>query len=147
MIPQNGLARVGELIAQPALLPPAISEAGILVSSASSGTVTLFLTSAKRHANPHGTMHAGILATLLDTAMGYATETTLEPDQGFTTIEFKMNFIRPVPLGGVRLTATGLVRSRGKTLAVVEAMAFDPADRLMASALGTCMILQTDNRV
>lgn len=96
---------------------------------------------AGEHGNSHGTMHAGVIATRLDTAMGYATETTLQKGEDFTTIEFKMNFIAVIPLDDRSLLATGTVLRQGRRTAVVKASVHDTDGRECAVALGTCLIV------
>lgn len=140
---QSGLARVTMLMAGGSTaLPPAIARAGISIDDAERGAVTLSMAAANMHGNPHGTMHAGVTATLLDTAMGYATETTLEAGEDFTTVEFKMNFLAAIGLDGRSVSAVGTVLRRGGRTAVVKASAFDADGRECAVALGTCIIVQ-----
>ncbi|WP_157973118.1 PaaI family thioesterase [Blastomonas sp. UPD001] len=138
----NGLARVTKLMAGGSTaLPAAIARAGISISAAEHGSIILAMRAGSEHGNPHGTMHAGVTATLLDTAMGYATETTLQEGEDFTTIEFKINFFAAIPLDDRTLSATGTVLRRGRRTAVVKASAYDAEGRECAVALGTCMIV------
>jgi uncharacterized protein (TIGR00369 family) len=93
-----------------------------------------------RHANPMGSLHGGILCDLADAAMGFAYASTLEDDETFTTLELKINFLRPV--WQTRLTAIGHVVQRGRTLGLVECDVTDAQDRLVARASSTCMTLR-----
>jgi uncharacterized protein (TIGR00369 family) len=85
-------------------------------------------------------VHGGVLATLMDTAMGSAVFTCLDDGVFYTTLELKANFIRPVQLGGPRLTCVGQTVHLGRRTAAAEARVTDPAGALIALATCTCMI-------
>jgi len=93
-----------------------------------------------RHANPMGTLHGGILCDLADATMGFAFASTLAEGESFTTLELKINFLRPV--WQTRLTATGHVVQRGRTVGMVECDITDAQGRLVARASSTCMTLR-----
>jgi uncharacterized protein (TIGR00369 family) len=93
-----------------------------------------------RHANPMGTLHGGILCDIADAAMGMAYASTLEEGESFTTLELKINFLRPVKQA--RLTAEGVVVSRGKTVGLAECTVMDENGRLIAKASSTCITLR-----
>jgi uncharacterized protein (TIGR00369 family) len=97
-------------------------------------------TDLERHANPMGTLHGGILCDLADAAMGFAYASTLEEGETFTTLELKINFLRPV--WRTRLRAIGHVVQRGRTVGLVECDITDAHDRLVARASSTCMTLR-----
>src|SRR5262249_37931122 len=97
-------------------------------------------TDLERHANPMGTVHGGILCDLADAAMGFAYASTLGPGESFTTIELKINFLRPV--WQTRLTAAARVVQGGRTLGLVECDVTDASDRLVARVSSTCMTLR-----
>lgn len=86
-----------------------------------------------------GTVHGGILCDIADAAMGLAFASTLDEDQSFTTLELKINFLRPV--WGARLLAQARVVSRGKTAGLVECNVTDAGGRLIARASSTCLVL------
>jgi uncharacterized protein (TIGR00369 family) len=92
-----------------------------------------------RHWNPMGTVHGGILCDVADAAMGIAFAATLAPDQLFTTVELKINFLKPVTTG--RLRATGKVIKKGRTLGLVESDIYNDAGELVAKSWSTCIIL------
>ncbi len=94
----------------------------------------------ERHSNPMGTIHGGILCDLADAAMGVAFFSTLEPGESFTTLELKINFLRPFWTG--KLVARGKVVQRGKTVGMVECDIFDDQERLVARSSSTCMALR-----
>jgi uncharacterized protein (TIGR00369 family) len=94
------------------------------------------------HQNPLGTVHGGIITTLLDSAMGCAVHTTLPVGGMYTTLELKVNFLRPSFAGGARLLAEGTVLHRGSTAVLVEATITDAeAGKKIAHATSTCLIL------
>ena len=93
-----------------------------------------------RHANPMGTLHGGVLCDLADAAMGFAYASTLETGETFTTLELKINFLRPVWSG--HLTATARVVQGGRTIGLTECDVADAAGRLVARVSGTCMTLR-----
>ena len=93
----------------------------------------------ERHANPMGTLHGGILCDLADAAMGVAFAGTLAPEESFTTLELKINFLRPFWKG--RLRAEAEVISRGRTVGLIQCRLLDERQRLIASATSTCMVL------
>jgi uncharacterized protein (TIGR00369 family) len=93
-----------------------------------------------RHANPMGTVHGGVLCDLADAAMGYAYASTLDDDETFTTVELKINFLRPV--WGGEIYATAHVVSRGRTIGLLECDIADAAGKLVARASSTCMTLR-----
>jgi uncharacterized protein (TIGR00369 family) len=94
----------------------------------------------ERHENPMGTVHGGILCDLADAAMGTAFFSTLEDGESFTTLELKINFLRPFWTG--RLLARGRVVSRGRTVGLAECDVEDSDGRLIARASSTCMALR-----
>ena len=93
-----------------------------------------------QHANPMGTVHGGILCDLADAAMGMAYASTLDEGETFTTLELKINFLKPVRTG--RLVATGRVVKGGHTVGLVECDVVDDKERLVARASSTCMTLR-----
>jgi uncharacterized protein (TIGR00369 family) len=95
-----------------------------------------------RHANPMGTLHGGVLCDIADAAMGSAYGTLLDEGESFTTLELKINFLRPV--WDATLTATGRVISRGKTVGLTECDITDEQGRLVARASSTCLTLRGD---
>ncbi len=94
----------------------------------------------ERHASPLGTMHGGVLCDLADAAMGMAYASQLGPGETFTTLELKINFLRPVWRG--RLRAEGRVVNAGRTVGLVECDVRDDKERLVARATSTCMTLR-----
>ena len=124
-------------------IPPPVAELiGLELVTASDGETHFELDVGERHTNPMGTVHGGIICDLADAAMGMAYHSTLEEDQSFTTLELKINFLRPFWTG--RLVARGRVVSRGRTVGLTECDVADTDGRLIARASSTCMTLRGD---
>lgn len=104
------------------------------------GRVVFGSTPSVRFSNPLGTMHGGYLATLLDSAMACAVHTTLGAGKGCTSLEFKINFVRPI------FESTGYIKAEGKTISVGRQIAtsegklFDERGKLYAHGTTTLMI-------
>jgi uncharacterized protein (TIGR00369 family) len=94
------------------------------------------------HENPMGTMHGGVVATLVDTAMGCALSSLLSADTGFTTLELKTNFVRAITQVTGRVYAEGTVVHSGGRVAMTEARVHDDSGALYAHATSTCLILR-----
>ena len=121
--------------------PPPVAELiGVEVEEIGAGESVMTMVAEERHSNPMGTIHGGILCDLADAAMGVAFFSTLEPGESFTTLELKINFLRPFWTG--KLVARGKVVQRGKTVGMVECDIFDDDERLVARSSSTCMALR-----
>lgn len=88
--------------------------------------------------NLSGTMHGGIMGDIADAAMGVALATTLSPDEEFTTIEFKISFLRPHVKGALR--AEGSLAKRGRRIAFTEATLTNAENQVIAKTTGTCLL-------
>jgi uncharacterized protein (TIGR00369 family) len=122
--------------------PPIMQTIEPFDSTAEHGQVVFHSVPGFRHYNPIGSVHGGYAATLLDSAMGLAVQTTLPAGTGYTTLEFKISFIRGMSKD------TGVVRSEGRTLnvgrraATAEARITDAKGRLLAHATTTCLVFE-----
>ena len=85
-------------------------------------------------------MHGGVLCDIADAAMGMAYAATLDEAETFTTLELKINFLKPVRSG--KLTAEGRVVKGGRTVGLVECDVRDASGSLVARATSTCMTLR-----
>jgi uncharacterized protein (TIGR00369 family) len=113
---------------------------GFTVIGVSEGRATVALEAGPQHANPMGTLHGGILCDIADAAMGIAYATTLAEDETFTTLELKINFLKPV--WNAKLVAEGRVVKRGRTVGLTECDIADEQGSLVARASSTCMTLR-----
>jgi uncharacterized protein (TIGR00369 family) len=115
---------------------------GYDVSEAVSGRVVVTAEPSGNHLNPAGTVHGGFAATLLDSCMGLAVQTTLEKGAGQTTLEFKISLVRPITPDTGPIKAEGLVMSRGRRIGTAEGRITDGAGRLLAHGTTTCLIFE-----
>lgn len=122
--------------------PPAVAALGIELEDVQAGRVVFSLVPRRQHENPMGTMHGGVLATLVDTTMGCALSSTLPVNTGFTTVELKTNFLRAITTATGRIDAVGWVVHPGSRIALTEARVSDATGALLAHATSTCMILR-----
>ena len=120
--------------------PPIATLIGFTIGSIEPGRVVMEMNAGPQHANPMGTLHGGVLCDLADAAMGMAYASSLDEGETFTTLELKINFLKPVWTG--RLTATGRLVKGGNTVGLVECDVHDDKDRLVARASSTCMTLR-----
>jgi uncharacterized protein (TIGR00369 family) len=93
----------------------------------------------ERHQNPMGTLHGGVLCDIADAAMGMAYASELTATESFTTIELKINFLRPFWTG--RLLAEGTVLRKGRAFGLLQCRILDRPGNLVAFATATCMTL------
>ena len=122
--------------------PPIMQTVEPFDFTAEPGVVVFHSIPGFRHYNPIGSVHGGYAATLLDSAMGLAVHSMLPAGTGYTTLEFKISFIRGMTKD------TGVVRSEGRTLnvgrraATAEARITDAKGRLLAHATTTCLVFE-----
>jgi len=136
------LAQVERIARGEAPLPPVARLIGFQLTSVKLGEATTTLEADERHANPMGTLHGGILCDIADAAMGIAYASTLETGESFTTLELKINFLKPV--WQAKLTAVGRVVKKGRTVGLVECDVTDEKGSLVARASSTCLTLRGD---
>jgi uncharacterized protein (TIGR00369 family) len=143
----EALARSGldfmQAMARGELPPPPVSSLiGMDGLQAEEGEVVFACTPAEWMYNPIGSVHGGIALTLLDSAMGCAVHTTCPAGTGYTSLELKLNFVRPMSAGTGRVLATGTVVHRGRRMATAEGrLTAQDGGKLLAHATTTCLIL------
>jgi uncharacterized protein (TIGR00369 family) len=120
--------------------PPIATLLGFTLTSVEPGEAVIAFEAATRHANPMGTLHGGVLCDIADAAMGMAYASTLAEGETFTTLELKINFLKPVWTG--RLRAIGRVVKAGQTVGLLECDITDEGKNLVARASSTCMTLR-----
>jgi len=120
--------------------PPVAQLIGFEMTHVDPGRVVFELEAGPQHASPLGTMHGGVLCDLVDAAMGCAHASLLEEGETFTTLELKINFMKPVRKG--HLVADGRVIKAGRTIGLVEGRITDETGSLVAFATSTCMTLR-----
>jgi uncharacterized protein (TIGR00369 family) len=112
------------------------------VTEAVSGRVVVTAEPSEIHLNPAGTVHGGFSATLLDSCMGLAIQSTLEKGIGQTTLEFKISLVRPITPETGPIRAEGVVMSRGRRVGTAEGRITDNKGRLLAHGTTTCLIFE-----
>jgi len=125
------------------LPPPPIAELiGFRIMSVEHGQAVIELEATERHANPMGTLHGGVLCDIADAAMGMACASTLDEGETFTTLEMKINFLKPI--WNAKLRAVGRIVKPGRTISLAECNVTDESQQLVAFATSTCMTLRGD---
>jgi uncharacterized protein (TIGR00369 family) len=122
--------------------PPVARMVGFTMDSIEPGRAVFRLEAGEQHANPMGTLHGGILCDIADAAMGCAWGSTLGGGESYTTVELKINFMRPV--WRATLTAEGRVIGGGRTIGLTECRVTDEKGRLVAHATSTLLTLRGD---
>jgi uncharacterized protein (TIGR00369 family) len=122
--------------------PPMATLVGMRLVAIEPGRARFEIDADHRHHNPMGTLHGGILCDIADSAMGMAYASTLGEGESFTTLELKINFLRPIV--SARLTAEGTIVQQGRTAGLAECSVTDERGRLIAKASSTCLTLHGD---
>ena len=120
--------------------PPIATLIGFRLTSIEPGRAVIEFQATARHANPMGTLHGGVICDIADAAMGMAYASTLGEGETFTTLELKINFLKPVR--NATLQAVASVIKGGRTIGLVECDVTDEKNQLVARASSTCMTLR-----
>ena len=91
--------------------------------------------------NPLGRVHGGWALALIDSATGCARHTELPAGTGYTSVETKVNFVRPIAPDGGRVRCEGRVLSRGRQIATAEARLLSAEGKLLAHGTSTLILL------
>lgn len=126
--------------------PPVAELVGFRPTFVLPGRVVFAYEPREEHYNPLGSVHGGILATVLDTVMGCAVQSQLEAGVSYATIELKSSFVRPVTLASGTLRAEGSVLHAGSRVATAEAKLLDDDGTLFAHATSTLLIKSGERR-
>ena len=138
----TGLAFVQGLADGTLPMNPMARTLGYDIVDAERGRVVIVAEPGEGHFNPWGTVHGGLAATLLDSCMGLAIQSTVDKGWGSTTLEFKVSFVRPI------MAETGLIRAEGKVLSsgrrtgTAEGRVTDEQGRLLVHGTTTCLIFE-----
>jgi uncharacterized protein (TIGR00369 family) len=132
-----------QAIAKGELPAPPISELmGFRLVLAEPGRAVFEMEPGAQHYNPIGSVHGGIALTLLDSAMGCAVHTQLERGVGYTTLEVKTNFVRPITADTGVIRCEGTVIHQGSRIATAEGKLTDANGKLLAHGTTTCLIFR-----
>mgnify|MGYP001334082445 CR=1 FL=1 len=125
--------------------PPIAVLLGMWISEVSEGRVVFALEAAEYHYNPLGTVHGGVMATLLDSAMGCAVQSMLPAGTSYTTLELKVNYLRPVTSKTGMLYCEGKVIYVGGRIATAESRLTDADGKLYAHGTTTLIVLRSSS--
>ncbi|HUU36325.1 MAG TPA: PaaI family thioesterase [Vicinamibacterales bacterium] len=139
---ESGLAVLRRVVAGELPNSPMAQLMGLTLLAVDDGSAVFSAVPAECHYNPAGIAHGGFAATLLDSAMGCAVYTTMPPGVTYTTLELKVNFMRPMTEKTGEVRATGRVLHRGRRTIVADGRIEDAAGRLVAHASTTCLVYE-----
>jgi uncharacterized protein (TIGR00369 family) len=120
--------------------PPVARLVGFRLTAVEPGKAVFEMEANENHANPMGTLHGGILCDIADAAMGVACASLLNEGETFTTLELKINFLKPI--WKAKLKAIGTIIKQGYTVSMAECDITDERENLVAKATSTQMILR-----
>ncbi len=121
--------------------PPIAQTMNFELVEVSEGRAVFAMTPAEYHYNPIGVVHGGVAATLLDSAMGCAVNASLPAGTAYTTLEIKVNYLRPLTMTTGPVRAEGTVVHLGRRMAVAEGRLTDADGKLYATASTTCLVM------
>lgn len=122
--------------------PPIAVLMGLWIDEVSEGRVVFAAEPSEYHYNPLGTVHGGVMATLLDSALGCAVQSMLPAGTSYTTLELKVNYLRPITVKTGTVYAEGKIIHLGGRIATAEGRLTDAAGKLYAHGTTTCIILR-----
>ena len=121
--------------------PPIGLTLGFRIAAVAPGKVTIRGNPDERSYNLISTIHGGWAAAVLDTALALACLSQLSADHGFTTLDIRVNYLRPITAGTGEVVSEGTVINAGKRVAYCEASLVDAAGKMLAHGTGSCLIL------
>lgn len=137
----SGLEMLEAIVAGSLPSPPIGATMGFRLVEVAPGRAVFEAEPGPNLLNPLGQVHGGVALTLIDSAAGCAVHTELEPGIGYTTVETKVNFTRPIAPGGGAIRCEGRVLSRGRQIATAEARLLSAEGKLLAHGTSTLIIL------
>jgi len=121
--------------------PPIAQLLGMRLAEVERGHAVFEVTPAEHHYNPIGVVHGGLAMTLLDSAMACSVQTQIPAGSGYTTLEVKVNLVRPITMQTGKLRAIGKVLHGGNRIATAEGRLEDASGKLYAHGTTTCIVL------
>ncbi len=143
----NGLEFIKAMAKRTIPFPPMADLMGLSIASVEEGRVVFEVEPSEHHYNPIGAVHGGLACTVFDSAMGCAVHTMLPAGVGYTTVELKVNFLRPITVETGKLSCEGKAIHVGGRIATAEARLTDEDGKLYGHATTTCMIFRGDSKV
>ncbi len=136
----SGLEHLQRIIAGEIPGVPIGDTLGFRLTEVEKGRVALLGTPTQQSYNIVGTVHGGWAAAILDSALALSTLSNIEADQAFTTVDIRINYLRPLTAESGELRAEGWVIQGGRKLAYCEAKLTDAAGKLICHGTGSCLI-------
>ena len=136
----TGLEYLHKMIAGELPPPPITRLLGMVLTEAEPGKAVFVCEPNESHYNPIGTVHGGLLCTLLDSALGCAVQTTLPQGQGYTSIDITVNYLRPVLATSGPLTCVATVTKPGNRVAFADGVVTDGSGKTVATATGSLLV-------
>ena len=137
---KSGAELFGEMLNGSLPQPPIARTLDFQLTETSDGGAVFEIDCSEFHFNPLGAVHGGVIATLLDSAMSCAVHTLLPAGSGYTTVEMKVNFVRPILASTGPLRCVGSVVHGGRRIATAEGRLTDASGKLYAHGTTTCFI-------
>ena len=139
----SGLEALRAIITGAAPAPPIAVLMGFALVEAEEGRAVFESEPRELHYNPIGVVHGGFAATLLDSAMGCAVQTTCPAGITYTTLEVKANLVRPITLDAGLVRCEGTVLYKGRRQATAEGKLVEVATgKLLAHGTTTCLVVE-----
>ena len=123
--------------------PPIAQTLDFTLAEIAEGRAVFACTPSEFHYNPIGVVHGGLIATLLDSALGCCVHTLLPAGASYTTLELHVNLVRPLTRETGEIRCEGNILHFGKRMATAEAKVVDRAGKLYGHGTTTCMIFPT----
>jgi uncharacterized protein (TIGR00369 family) len=142
MVEKNLVVYAQKIVSGELPQPPVGQLIGFKLTAIEKGRAVIEFEATERHANPMGTLHGGVLCDIADAAMGMAYASLLNSGESFTTLELKINFLKPI--WNAKLQAVGRVVKGGRTIGMIECDVLDEEQQLVARASSTCMTLRDE---
>lgn len=142
LIAGDGLAFLRGMLDGTHPAPPFADASDIDFVEAEEGRVVFTGRPSARFFNPLGTVHGGWTATILDSAMACAAHSTLKAGEGYTTLEMKLNYVRPVMPDSGTVRCEGRIIHRGGSVITTEGSLHDESGRLLAHGTETCLVFR-----
>lgn len=121
--------------------PPMAHTLGFRLTAVENGSAIITAETSVDYCNPNGSIHGSWAAAVLDSCMGSSVHSTLADDVGFTVMEFKIDFIRPITVSTGIVTGEGRVVNISKRIGIADGIIRDSQKRILARGTTTCMIL------
>jgi uncharacterized protein (TIGR00369 family) len=139
--PGTGLDYLQRIVSGEYAQLPIGEHLGFRIAAVEPGKVTIKGRPDERSYNLLNSVHGGWTAAVLDTAMALSNVSLMAADQTFTTIDIRINYLRPITVGTGEVTAVGNVLQSGRKIAYVEAKLTDAGGKLLAHGTGSLLIL------